>query len=139
MKLQKRLYLDIDGVLLTLKQTKPAIHSIEFIEFITGTFDCYWLTTHCKGDANNAIRYLTSYFDLHTLQLLNQVKPTNWDTLKTEAIDFSHDFFLLEDYPFNTEKEVLVKHGRLEDLILVDLNNTNELMRIKKLLALRTS
>lgn len=131
---KKRLYLDIDGVLLTVKQTKPADHSTAFIEFVTVNFDCYWLTTHCKGDAKNAISYLTRYFDNQTLQLLHQVKPTNWETLKTEAIDFSHDFFWLEDYPFNAEKEILSKHNRLESLILVDLNNKAELRRITEVL-----
>ena len=131
---KKRLYLDIDGVLLTVKQTKPADHSATFIEFIVDNFDCYWLTTHCRGDANNAIRYLTSYFDDQTLQLLNKVKPTNWETLKTEAIDFSHDFFWLEDYPFNAEKEVLSKYNQLQSLILVDLNNKDELKRIVNIL-----
>jgi hypothetical protein len=130
----KRLYLDIDGVLLTVKQTKPADHSTTFIEFITENFDCYWLTTHCKGDAHNAIKYLTPYFDEQTLQLLSQVKPTKWETLKTEAIDFSQNFFWLEDYPFNAEKEVLAKYGRLENLIVVDLNNTDELRRIVEVL-----
>lgn len=127
---QKRLYLDIDGVLLTVKQTRPADHSSAFIEFITVNFDCYWLTTHCKGDAKNAISYLTRYFDNQILQLLHQVKPTNWETLKTEAVDFSYDFFWLKDYPFNAEKEILSKHNQLESLILVDLNNKDELRRI---------
>ena len=127
---KKRLYLDIDGVLLTVKQTIPADHSTAFIEFITERFDCFWLTTHCKGDAQNAINYLSRYFDDRTIQLLHQVKPTNWETLKTEAIDFSHDFFWLEDYPFNSEKEVLIKNNRLASLILVDLNTTNELRRV---------
>jgi hypothetical protein len=130
MPAKKRLYLDIDGVLLTVKQTKPADHSIAFIEFITGAFDCYWLTTHCKGDAKNAISYLTRYFNEQTLQLLHQVKPTSWETLKTEAIDFTHDFFWLEDYPFNSEKEVLIKNNRLASLVVVDLNTTDELRRI---------
>lgn len=134
MSQQKRLYLDIDGVLLTVKQTRPADHSTAFIEFVSGNFDCYWLTTHCKGDVKNVIRYLTPYFDNQTIQLLLQVKPTNWDALKTEAIDFSHDFFWLEDYPFSAEKEVLKKHGRLENLIVVDLNNADELKRVKNLL-----
>lgn len=132
---KKRLYLDIDGVLLTVKQTKPADHSIKFIEFIIENFDCYWLTTHCRGAANNAIRYLSSYFDDQTLQLLNKVKPTSWETLKTEAIDFSHDFFWLEDYPFNAEKEILSNYNRLESLLLVELNNRDELRRIINILA----
>ena len=134
MTLRKRLYLDIDGVLLTIKQTKPADHSVELIKYVVENFDCYWLTTHCKGDARNAIRYLTPYFDVQTLQLLNHIKPTNWDTLKTEAIDFSHEFFWLEDYPFNSEKEVLSNHNRIDSLILVDLNNRDELNRIVNIL-----
>jgi len=132
---KKRLYLDIDGVLLTVKQTRPADHSTAFIEFITGKFDCYWLTTHCKGDARNAIKYLTPYFDEQTLQLLNQVKPANWETLKTEAIDFSHDFFWLEDYPFNAEKEVLIKNNRLASLVVVDRNTKDELRRVINVLS----
>lgn len=138
MSQKKRLYLDIDGVLLTVKQTRPADYSTAFIEFITGNFYCYWLTTHCKGDAKNAISYLTRYLDDKSIQLLHQVKPTNWETLKTEAIDFSHDFFWLEDYPFNAEKEVLKKHGRIENLIVVDLNNADELKRVKYLLNIPT-
>src|SRR5690348_14168215 len=130
MKLKKRLYLDIDGVLLTVKQTKPADHSAAFIEFILNNFDCYWLTTHCKEGTNNAIRYLTSYFDEQTIQLLKQVKPTNWDTLKTEAIDFSYEFLWLEDYPFNAEKEILIKNNCLGSLVLVELNTKDELKRI---------
>jgi len=132
---KKRLYLDIDGVLLTVKQTRPADHSTAFIEFITENFECYWLTTHCKGDARNAIKYLTPYFDEQTLQLLRQVKPANWGTLKTEAIDFSHDFFWLEDYPFNAEKEVLIKNNRLGCLVVVDLNTKDELRRVINVLS----
>jgi hypothetical protein len=132
---KKRLYLDIDGVLLTVKQTRPADYFFEFIEFITEKFDCYWLTTHCKGDAKNAISYLTRYFNEQTLQLLHQVKPTSWETLKTEAIDFTHDFFWLEDYPFNSEKEVLIKNNRLASLVVVDLNTTDELRRVINVLS----
>ena len=135
MSAKKRLYLDIDGVLLTVKQTKPADHSIAFIEFITASFDCYWLTTHCKGDAKNAISYVTRYFNEQTLQLLHQVKPTDWETLKTEAIDFTHDFFWLEDYPFNSEKEVLIKNNSLASLVVVDLNTTDELRRVINVLS----
>lgn len=134
MNFRKRIYLDIDGVLLTVKQTKPADHSAAFIEYVIKKFECYWLTTHCKGDAGNAIRYLSRYFDQPTLHLLKQVQPTNWETLKTEAIDFAFDFFWLEDYPFNSEKEVLKANNRLGSLILVDLNNINELKRIITLL-----
>jgi hypothetical protein len=134
MNIKKKLYLDIDGVLLMNKQTKPADDSNLFIEYIVGKFDCFWLTTHCKGDAGNAIKYLAEYFDEKILKILTEIKATNWTTLKTEAIDFSHEFVWIEDYPFNSEKEVLLSYNQLDSLVLVDLNNINELRRVIDLL-----
>ena len=57
-----KLYLDIDGVLLHTKEDKAAEHAAELIEYITSEFDCYWLTTHCKGDSGPAVQYLSEYF-----------------------------------------------------------------------------
>jgi hypothetical protein len=130
MKFKKKLYLDIDGVLLTNKNTKPADDSSLFIEYIVDKFDCFWLTTHCKGDIGNTMKYMARYFDEKTLKVLTEIKATNWTNLKTEAIDFSHEFVWIEDYPFNSEKEVLLSYNRLDSLVLVDLNNRNELRRV---------
>jgi hypothetical protein len=126
----KKLYLDIDGVLLTTKQIKTADDVIPFIEFVTTNFDCYWLTTHCKGNIGTALNYLSDYFDSTTLKKLEKINPTNWITLKTEAIDFKSDFIWLEDYPFESEKKVLMKHNAIHKLITVDLNKVGELMRV---------
>ena len=52
------LYLDIDGVLLDYNTDTYAKGAIEHIEYVTSEFNCYWLTTHCKGDAEPAIEYL---------------------------------------------------------------------------------
>ena len=49
-----KLYLDIDGVLLHTKKPCAAEYAAEFIDYVTANFDCYWLTTHCKGDATTA-------------------------------------------------------------------------------------
>ena len=54
----KKLYIDIDGVLLTIKNTQQPPFAIEFIDFITSIFDCYWLTTHCKTGDNYHILQL---------------------------------------------------------------------------------
>ena len=56
------LYLDIDGVLLDYNTDTYAKGAIELIEYVTSEFDCYWLTTHCKGDSTPAIQYLSGYF-----------------------------------------------------------------------------
>ena len=62
------LYLDIDGVLLNHDSDTKANYSIELIDYITNEFDCYWLTTHCKGDATPAIEYLSDYFPAETIE-----------------------------------------------------------------------
>jgi len=126
-----KLYLDIDGVLLTTKNTKAANGAIEFIDFALSNFECYWLTTHCKdGNSNNVLSYLSQYYPNDVMDKLKSVKPTNWDTLKTEGIDFESDFFWIDDYVFEAEKKVLEQHTCIENLILVNLDNHDELLRV---------
>ena len=73
-----KLYLDINGVLLTSKNTQAAPGVNEFVEFITQQFDCYWLTTHCKGDSAPALKYLSQFLLAATLEKLKDaVRPTN--------------------------------------------------------------
>ena len=129
-----KLYLDIDGVLLTAKQTKIADFASPFIEFVTNNFECFWLTTHCKGEVNTTINYLQKYFDDRTMQQLTKVKPTDWKTLKTEAIDFSSDFFWLEDNPFQSEIKILYDNFNFDKLIIIDLNKPTELQRVQQIL-----
>lgn len=130
--MRSKLYIDIDGVLLDYATDMRADHSMEFIQYITSEYDCYWLTTHCKGDSTTAINYLSSYFPNEILNLIAKIKPTNWDDLKTEAIDFDHDFVWLDDYPFNAEIGVL-EYYRVEDsLFRVNLSNDDELLHVIK-------
>lgn len=124
------LYLDIDGVLLNTRVQKPANNLDFFVKFITEEYNCYWLTTHCKGNSLTAINYLKQYISTESLERLKFVKPTNWSTLKTEGINFDNEFIWLEDAPFQAEVKILEKHNKENNLILVDLNNSNELVDI---------
>lgn len=127
----KKLYLDIDGVLLTNRNPRAADEAIELIDFILSRFDCYWLTTHCRENSStNALRRLTLYFHESTIEKLKQIKPTQWNTLKTEAIDFESVFYWLDDYVLEAEKKELERHKCLQNLLLVDLMNDNELTKI---------
>jgi hypothetical protein len=126
-----KLYLDIDGVLLTAKHTRPAPGVEEFVAFVTQHFACYWLTTHCKGDAATALRYLGAYLPASSLAQLGAVQPTNWDALKTEAIDLSADFFWLEDRPFQAEMACLAAAGATDRLLVVDLNTPEALRQVQ--------
>ena len=135
----KKLYLDIDGVILTTKRTKPADFAIPFIDFATNHYDCYWLTTHCKGNTSIPLAYLAEHFDKATIGKLQKIKPTNWSTLKTEAIDFLSDFIWLDDNPFASEINILTAHLAKDKLIIVDLNKPDELKRVLEILKLKTS
>ena len=131
------MYLDIDGVLLTKRLNRPAVNVVQFIEFVTKNFECFWLTTHCKGSKRTALQYLKQFLEPHVIEQLETVKPTMWTTMKTEALDLTSDFYWLDDNPFQMEMEFLRSHDNLDRLILVDLNNKDELLEIKKRLQLR--
>ena len=127
-----KLYIDIDGVLLKNREDKAVEGISSFVRFIVSNFDCYWLATHCKGDAQTAMDYLSEYLTYEDLKLLQKVKATDWNTLKTEAIDFTSDFYWIDDYAMNAEKEILQMKCKQDSLILVE-NDSDIPAIIKKL------
>jgi hypothetical protein len=130
-----KLYLDIDGVLLTAKHTRPAPGVEAFVAFVTRHFACYWLSTHCKGDPASALRYLASYLPPATLaQLDRAVQPTAWDALKTEALDLESDFYWLEDRPFQAEIACLEAAGVADRLLVVNLDTPHALRQLQETL-----
>ena len=132
-----KLYLDIDGVLLTSKNTQAAPGVDEFVDFITQHFDCYWLTTHCKGDSTSALQYLSRFLLPATIDKLKKFfHPTNWDVLKPEALDWESDFYWLDDNPFQSELAILTANQASSRLVIVDLNRPNELFSIRAKLSL---
>ena len=77
--------MDIDGVLLTTKQPTQADNAIQFINFITENFECYWLTTHCKGNNQTALKYLEKYFDKPILNKLEKNQAYKLDNIKNRG------------------------------------------------------
>lgn len=71
----QRLYIDVDGVLLTKRLPEKAQGADLFIDFVTRNFECFWLTTHCKGNSLTAINYLKKYMGAHTMDLVTRLKP----------------------------------------------------------------
>lgn len=125
----KTLYLDIDGVLLgrnTDGRATLAKGAEEFIDYAITHYDCYWLTTHCKGDVQTVLDYLNPYCSSRLLEKLRMIKPTNFDTWKTEGIDFSREFIWVDDYLFNAEIEVLDKNGRIDSWIQINTNQDED-------------
>jgi hypothetical protein len=155
----KKLYIDIDGVLLKSGRNKLAPGALELIDVATKNFDCYWLSSYCKGDATHfvrkakgkgqrakenaetgsviserpeagVLRFLSDYVNESTLEKMKKIKATNWLSWKTEGIDLESDFVWLEDHPMRAEMQVLKEHGKLDRLIVVDLDRKDELIRI---------
>lgn len=115
-----KLYLDIDGVLIR-KDGTPAEGLVEFLQFATEHFDCYWLTTHCDGDVKSPFLYLVGKVQAEALPCLEKIKPTRFGLRKTDAIDFTSDFYWLDDTVFESEQAVLREKGYLDRFILIDL------------------
>ena len=129
--MKKKIYIDIDGVLLDYKTGEPAKHAEELILFLTsGLYDCYWLTTHCKGDNAPTLQYLSGRFSDKVMKRLSRIKATDWDTLKTEAIDLDSDFIWLDDYPFQAEISALDCVHKRTSLCSVNLEREDELLNV---------
>jgi hypothetical protein len=109
-----KIYLDIDGVLLT-NDYNMANYCHDFLEFVTTHFETYWLTTHCYGDAQTAVDRLSLVFPPETLALTQDIKPTDWTTAKTEAIDFTAPFLWFDDDLFEDERTDLEQHDALSN------------------------
>ena len=104
------IYLDIDGVLITKRGT-PAKAVTEFLRYVTFEHDVYWLTTHCNGDPTPTQRYLSRFLP-QARPYYEKVLPTRWQTLKTNAIDFSEDFLWLDDYVMDAERQLVLHAAR---------------------------
>ena len=129
--MKKKIYIDIDGVLLDYKTGEPAKHAEELILFLTsGLYDCYWLTTRCKGDNAPTLQYLSGRFSDKVMKRLSRIKATDWDTFKTEAIDLDSDFIWLDDYPFQAEISALDCVHKRTSLCSVNLEREDELLNV---------
>jgi hypothetical protein len=105
------IYLDIDGVLLTKYDTLVP-DAPNFVKEITDKHTVYWLTTWCKdGKSDKALEILKKHFPEESFKYLGKIKPTTWNTWKTEAINWTKDFRWIDDYCFPQEIQDLKDHG----------------------------
>lgn len=118
---RKRVYLDVDGVLLD-KHLQPAQCLHEFVAYVTTHFDCYWATTHVIDGSTDHVRRVLERCGVpaETRELLEQVRGTSWDMLKTDAIDLTSDFLWFEDMPTEGERAALRAAGKEDNLVWID-------------------
>lgn len=131
------LFTDIDGVLLgkcpDTDRVKLANYAKEYLRFCIQHFECYWLTTHCRGSIGTVIDHLQPFADGELLSLVKEIKPTNFRTFKTEALfgDYiwvddqptAYEFMQLEEreqlhcwYQVNTRKDINELSSLIESL-----------------------
>ena len=119
------IYIDIDGVLVGTKSPKEDI--IDLLQWIVSYYphNTYWLTTHCQRESNRCSEYLKrQQFPKPIIEAVTQCfKPTEWDVLKTDAIDFAEEFVWLEDAPLQSELQVLKEKAALNCLLPMDKHN----------------
>lgn len=124
------IYLDIDGVLLA-NDHQAANFADDFLQFVLKKFpdSTYWLTTHCWRGRNQAVEILEPHLKSKTIELIRRVKPTDWDELKTDAIDFKKPFFWYDDDLFDRERAILERLEALACHRHIDLGkDPNQLM-----------
>ncbi len=115
------LYLDIDGVILGTASPAEDVEAL-----LTLILDCfpasaYWLTTHCRAGKNRTREWLQGELPDALLNRLDRtLQPTDWNTMKTEAIDFSVPFLWLDDGLLWSERDTLEKHGALDSWIVMN-------------------
>lgn len=102
------IYLDIDGVLLA-NSVQAAYFADDFLQYILKHWpdNTYWLTTHCWRGENRAAEVLLPVLKPDTAKLLKLIKPTDWNTEKTDGIDFLTPFLWFDDDLFPEEEKVL--------------------------------
>ncbi len=117
------IYLDIDGVLLA-NESHAANYADELIQAILKEYpdSTYWLTTHNWKGQDTFKDVLTPVLRPETVALLDLIKPTVWDELKTEGIDFSKKFLWLDDDLWEDELKDLENHNATDNFILIDLD-----------------
>ena len=126
----KNIYLDIDGVILTLGG-KPAQHLARFLTYILRNYRVFWLTSRCSGDSKYTVNYLAQFMPEDVKPLLAKINPTNFQLDKTEAIDFGREFFWLDDDLFDSEKKTLINHNKFNSWIEVNLiKNPDQLLHL---------
>ena len=105
------IYFDIDGVLLGTKS--PKRDTIKLLKYCLRKYpnSTYWLTTHCKSGENKTNFVLKGEFpDSLVEQIYNTFLPTDWEVLKTDAIDLDSDFIWFDDNLFESERNILEKY-----------------------------
>ena len=127
------IYLDIDGTMIheNLIEPKGAEGLAEFIIALR-PHTTYWLTTHCcDGNPEKAREIMKRFVPQELHADIDRIKPTVWDTLKTQGIDWSQDFIWFDNDISTAEWERIRQGTENQQAIEVNLKaNSRHLVEI---------
>lgn len=138
-----RAYIDIDGVLLRNGRGGPELipRFSRVIGYLKKNFDCHWLTTHVRSGVGSAgaMNKLIPFLKKARVDsgILDGIHPSDWQTLKTEAIDFTQPFLWLEDSPLIAEHRICEEKGCLDNIVLVDWRRRASRLTVRRLRRVR--
>jgi hypothetical protein len=123
MNITMKIYLDIDGTMIH-EDTPESIAAAGLAEFLIALrpYDTYWLTTHCRDGNPARPREIMKRFvppDLYAD--IDRIKPTVWDTMKTQGIDWDSDFIWFDNNIMEGERTVLKRCTPGQYVVEVDL------------------
>ena len=131
-----KLFIDVDGVLLGLDEGRAnraalARHACDFLEAALKRCEVFWLTTHCRGSAGPVMQHLMRHTPQsereRLLTLAGKVRPTRFETFKTEALPKAEEPFLwMDDSPTGAELDWLRARGWLDRWLWVDTREEPE-------------
>lgn len=104
------IYLDIDGTLIhedRWDMANPAADGLDEFIIALRPHTAYWLTTHCRdGNPERVREIMKRYVPVELHADIDRIKPTTWDMMKTEGIDWSQDFIWFDNdiSPFEWER-----------------------------------
>ena len=88
----------------------------------------HWLTTHDRNGEKRAIEVLASCLKSETVKLLDKIKPTKWNELKTDAINFDENLLWFDKDLWPNELNALEKHEAVHNFIMVYLLKDPDLL-----------
>jgi hypothetical protein len=129
------IYLDIDGTMIHEDhwdiEHQAAAGLAEFIIALR-PYNTFWLTTHCRdGNAEQSREIMKRFVPAELHADIDRIKPTVWDTLKTQGIDWSHDFIWFDNDISAFEWEKIEQGTEGQQAIEVNLKlNPKQLIEI---------
>ena len=127
------LFLDVDGVL--LRRRHPGIFDafelasgcLEFLEWATARFRCFWLTSRARtgwpDGIRRAFRAAGAVLDEPRWAILDLIESAPWTVNKCEAIDPKSDFWWIDDDPTAQDRAWLGAHGCGDRLIEINTDS----------------